>query len=66
MSAPKRCTFELPVDLYNALAETAERHNTSVVDILRKYIKLGLLATEPGTLILLRKDGQDQPVILLM
>lgn len=66
MSAPKRCTFELPVDLYNALSETAQRHNTSVVDILRKYIKLGLLATEPGTTILLRREGQEQPVILLM
>ncbi|MEJ5224236.1 MAG: hypothetical protein WHV44_07245 [Anaerolineales bacterium] len=65
-STPKRCTFELPVDLYDALADVAGQHNTSVVEMLRKYIKLGLLASEPGTMVLLRKNGQDQPVILLM
>lgn len=63
---PKRCTFELPIELYDALADVAGQHNTSVVEMLRKYIKLGLLASEPGTVVLLRKSGQDQPVILLM
>ncbi len=65
-NTPKRCTFELPVDLYDSLSHMADQNNTSVVEMLRKYIKLGLMASEPGTVVLLRKSGQDQPVILLL
>ena len=64
--ANKRYTFELPIEIYNQLAEVAEENGTSVVEMLRKYIKLGLLATQPGTMVLLRIGDSDQPVMLIL
>jgi hypothetical protein len=62
----KRYTFELPIEIYNQLAGVAEENGTSVVEMLRKYIKLGLLATKPGTEVLLRIGDSDQPVMLIL
>jgi len=64
--ANKRYTFELPIEIYNQLAGVAEENGTSVVEMLRKYIKLGLLATQPGTMVLLRIGDSDQPVMLIL
>jgi hypothetical protein len=62
----KRYTFELPTEIYNQLADTAEQNGTSVVEMLRKYIKLGLLATQPDTMVLLRIGDSDQPIMLVL
>jgi len=62
----KRYTFELPIEIYNELADLADENGTSVVEMLRKYIKLGLLATKPGTEVLLRIGDRDQPVLLIL
>lgn len=62
----KRYTFELPIEIYNQLSETADQNGTSVVEMLRKYIKLGLLATQPGTDVLLRTRELEQPVMLVL
>jgi hypothetical protein len=63
---PKRCTFELPTDLYDALSMAAEEHQTTAVDMLRKYIKLGLMASKPGTVVLLRDGEKEQPIMLVL
>lgn len=62
----KRYTFELPIEIYNQLSETADQNGTSLVEMLRKYIKLGLLATQPDTIVLLRIGDSDQPVMLVL
>lgn len=62
----KRYTFELPIEIYNQLVGMADENGTSVVEMLRKYIKLGLLATQPGTMVLLRIGDSDQPVMLIL
>lgn len=62
----KRYTFELPIEIYNQLAGMADENGTTVVEMLRKYIKLGLLATQPGTTVLLRIGDSDQPVMLIL
>ncbi len=62
----KRYTFELPIEIYNQLSETADQNGTSLVEMLRKYIKLGLLATQPGTIVLLRIGESEQPVMLVL
>lgn len=62
----KRYTFELPVEIYDQLSNTAEQNGTSVVEMLRKYIKLGLLATQPDTVVLLRSGDSEQPVMLVL
>jgi hypothetical protein len=63
---PKRCTFELPNDMYESLSQVAEDNQTTTVDMLRKYIKLGLLASKPGTVVLLREGEKEQPVMLVL
>jgi hypothetical protein len=63
---PKRCTFELPSDMYESLSQVAEENQTTTVDMLRKYIKLGLLASKPGIVILLREGEKEQPVMLVL
>jgi len=62
----KRYTFELPIEIYNQLSTTAEQNGTSVVEMLRKYIKLGLLATQPDTVVLLKNGDLEQPVMLVL
>ncbi len=62
----KRYTFELPIEIYDQLAATADQNGTSVVEMLRKYIKLGLLATQPGTTVLLRIGNSEQPIMLIL
>ena len=62
----KRYTFELPTEIYDQLLTTAEQNGTSVVEMLRKYIKLGLLATQPDTVVLLRIGDLEQPVMLVL
>jgi hypothetical protein len=56
----------LPIEIYNQLSETADQNGTSLVEMLRKYIKLGLLATQPGTIVLLRMGDSEQPVMLVL
>lgn len=41
--AVKRYNLALPEDLFNELQQTAERRQTTVVELLRRFIKLGLL-----------------------
>jgi hypothetical protein len=62
----KRYTFELPIEIYDQLLATAEQNGTSVVEMLRKYIKLGLLATQPDTMVLIRTGDSEQPVMLVL
>ena len=66
MTEKKRYTFELPIEIYDQLAETADQNGTSVVEMLRKYIKLGLHATQPGTTVLLRIGETEQPIMLVL
>lgn len=66
MVEKKRYTFELPIEIYDQLAELADQNGISVVEMLRKYIKLGLLATQPNTTVLLRIGETDQPIMLVL
>ena len=66
MTEKKRYTFELPIEIYDQLAETADQNGTSVVEMLRKYIKLGLIATKPGTTVLIRVGDSEQPIMLIL
>lgn len=62
----RRCTFDLPLTLYNDLYQAAERNETTLTDMLRKYIRLGLLASQPDTVVLLKQGEMEQPVRLLL
>jgi hypothetical protein len=62
----RRCTFDLPIGLYNDLYDAAEKNETTLTDMLRKYIRLGLLASEPDTVVLLKQGSLEQPVRLIL
>ena len=62
----RRCTFDLPAALYNDLYQATEKNETTLTDMLRKYIRLGLLASEPDTVVLLKQGSLEQPVRLVL
>ena len=70
MDNNKRYTLNLPEDLFNQVQQIANENRTTVVEILRKFIKLGLLAVhterdKSTKLILKDKDGERELMILL-
>lgn len=65
----KRYNLALPEELFEEVADIAKRHDTTVVDILRRFIKLGLLATkiqETENAALLIREGNTERHILLL
>jgi hypothetical protein len=65
----RRYSLVLPEDLYNELEQVAKDRHTSVVDIIRRFIKLGLLAVKtedaPDTAIIFREGETEREVIFM-
>ena len=61
----KRYHLVLPQDLFDAVEAEADARSTTTVELIRQFIRLGTLATQPGTQIVVRKDGQDTILLLL-
>ena len=65
----KRFNMILPYELFDQIQVIADQEHTSVVEVLRRFIKLGLLATEvqkkPDSALILR-EGDDEKQILLL
>ena len=59
----------LPDDLFAAVHTLAEQRQTTVVDLIRRFIKLGLIAARveatPDAALLIR-DGDTEREILLL
>lgn len=68
-SAAKRYNLVLPEDLYKEVQALADRRHTTVVDLLRRFIKLGLLVAKaeesPDTAFLIREGDKEQQLLLL-
>jgi len=65
----KRYQLVLPNALYARVQQAAEDQDVTVVQLLRAYIKLGLMVSEaekqPGTELILRtQDGEKQLVLV--
>lgn len=65
----KRYNLVLPAELFDEVQQLADKQHTSVVEMLRKFIKLGLLAiqieeTSDATL-LIREGDTEREIILL-
>lgn len=43
-SNPKRYNLVLPQELFNDIKRVADKHNSTAVEVIRKYIRFGLLA----------------------
>lgn len=60
--------LKLPDGLYNELKDLSKKQGTSVAEILRKFIRLGLLATkyqdDPGSSILVEENGKQKILML--
>lgn len=67
--AVKRYNLVLPEELFNEVQRIADDRQTSVVDILRRFIKLGLLADRieksPGSALIIREGDIERQIILV-
>ncbi len=65
----KRYTLVIPEDLYQAVERLASDEQTSVVELLRRFIKLGLLITrvqqDPHGAVILREGSRERELIIL-
>lgn len=68
-TAVKRYNLVLPEELFNEVQQIADERQTSVVDILRRFIKLGLLADQieksPDSALLIRQGNVERQIILV-
>ncbi len=69
MSELKRYNLVLPEELFAELERTARKRHTSVVEVLRRYIKLGLLVEQieerPGAELLIREGERERQIVLI-
>ena len=65
----KRYNLVLPEVLFNEVQRVADEHQTTVVDILRRFIKLGLLAAQieetPDSALIIRQGATEKQLILV-
>ncbi len=65
----KRYSLVIPDDLYREVERLANEEQTTVVELLRRFIKLGLLITrvqqDPTGAVIIREGGRDRELIIL-
>jgi hypothetical protein len=65
----KRYSLVLPEDLFEEIQHLAEKRQTTVVDLIRRFIKLGLLAAQveetPGAAFIIREGDTEREIIFL-
>jgi hypothetical protein len=65
----RRLNLVLPEDLYRELQEVADKKHTNIQELIRKFLKLGLLAVEmedaPDSQIIFREAGVERRVVIL-
>jgi ATP-dependent Clp protease ATP-binding subunit ClpA len=65
----KRYNLALPDDLFREVEQLAQRQNTTVVDVLRRFVKLGLYVTavqdSPDGAILVREGEREREILIL-
>lgn len=68
-SGTRRYTLVFPEDLFSQVERLAATEHTTVVDLLRRSTKLGLLATDiqrtPGAALLVRDAEGERQILLL-
>ena len=65
----RRYSLVLPEDLFEEVERVAERQNTTVVELLRRFARLGLLAVRlqemPGEAIIMREGDREREIMRL-
>jgi hypothetical protein len=68
--ATKRYNLVLPETLFREVQELADQRQTSVVTLLRSFIRLGLLVARaeesPDTMLIIREGEKERQVLLLL
>jgi hypothetical protein len=64
----KRYNLALPQTLFDEIQSVAEKRQTTVVEMLRRFIKLGLLVDElensPDSAFIIREGDREKEVLL--
>jgi hypothetical protein len=68
-TATKRYNLVLPEELFNEVQTIADRHHTTVLEVLRRFVKLGLLVAKaeesPDMAFILREGDKERELMLL-
>lgn len=63
----KRYNLKMSQSLYDELDQLATVRGVAVVDVIRAFIKLGLLANKPGNELLVREpDGTERTLEIII
>ena len=66
---PVRYNLELGADLYDALRDVADAEQRPVAEIVRRFIKLGLVVHRvyqtPDGAVILRENGRERELMLM-
>jgi hypothetical protein len=66
----KRYNLILPEEIFNEVQEIAKRKNLSIIDVFRKFVRLGLVATKleedphSDSILLFRRGKMEYPITL--
>ncbi len=65
----KRYNLALPEDLFDSIHELAEKEHTTVLEILRKFIRLGLIAADiskdSNSKLIIREGNAEREILML-
>jgi ATP-dependent Clp protease ATP-binding subunit ClpA len=65
----KRYQLVVPSDLFDAVQRIAAREEATVIEVLRRFIRLGLLVTEmqqrPGAALIVRDEDGERQLLLV-
>ena len=64
----RRYSLVLPLEVWTELEKVADEHGTTMVDLIRRFLKLGLIVTyaEKQNKALVLKDGQSEQEIRII
>ncbi len=65
-STMKRYNLDVPVELFEALRAVADRQHTTIVDVIRRFIRLGLAVEKTADSTLYIREGDSFSKIILL
>ncbi len=69
VAASRRYNLVLPEDLFNEVQRLADTQHTTVVELLRRFVKLGLLAIQlqnsPDAALIIREGEREREILLV-
>lgn len=64
-----RYSLVLPADLYDRIKSIAEEEQTTVLEIMKRFLRLGLVATQAqrngSAQLILREGDRDREILLV-